>query len=128
MRPRDSLVRLKTFQVNEKRRQRDQLASMIEEFVRMAGDLDAQIAAEEKRAGITDPNHFAYPMPAKAARTRRENLAASHRELKVQLDAANISLEEAEAELEKAEEKERRDGRAPDPQVAEPVQASAMIG
>ena len=128
MRPRDSLVRLKAFQANEKRRQRDQLSSLIEEFTRMERDLDAQISNEEKRAGITDPNHFAYPMPAKAARTRRENLAASHRELKVQLDAANISLEEAEAELEKAEEKERRDGRAPDPQVAEPVQASAMIG
>ena len=127
MRPRDSLVRLKTFQVNEKRRQRDQLASMIEEFVRMANDLEAQIASEEKRAGITDPNHFAYPMPAKAARTRRDNLAASQRELKVQLDAANIALEEAEAELEKAEAREQRDGRQAEP-VVEPQRVNAMIG
>ena len=93
----------------------------------MAGDLDAQIANEEKRAGISDPHHFAYPMPAKAARTRRDNLAASHRELKVQLDAAEIALEEAEAELEKAEAKERRDGRTSEP-VAEPSPPIAMIG
>ena len=127
MKPRESLVRLKTFQVKEKRRQRDQLANMIEEFARMGGDLDAQIEAEERRAGITDPTHFAYPMPAKAARTRRENLSNSAKELKVQLDAANIALEEAEAELEKAEAKERRDGRVA-PREAEPVRSSAMIG
>ena len=127
MKPRESLVRLKTFQVKEKRRQRDQLATMINEFARMGGDLDAQIEAEERRAGITDPTHFAYPMPAKAARTRRENLANSAKELKVQLDAANIALEEAEAELEKAEAKERRDGRVT-PREPAPVRSSAMIG
>ena len=127
MKPRESLVRLKTFQAKEKRRQRDQLAAMIDEFQRMGADLDVQIEAEERRAGITDPTHFAYPMPAKAARTRRDNLEVSARELKVQLDAANIALEEAEAELAKAEAKDRRDGRAP---VAEPepVRQSAMIG
>ena len=127
MKPRESLVRLKTFQVKEKRRQRDQLATMIEEFARMGGDLDAQIEAEERRAGISDPTHFAYPMPAKAARTRRENLANSAKELKVQLDAANIALEEAEAELEKAEAKERRDGR-PATREVPPARSSAMIG
>ena len=127
MKPRDSLVRLKAFQVNEKQRQRDQLAMMIAEFDRMASDLDAQIANEERRSGITDPHHFAYPMPAKAARTRRDNLNDSMRELKVQLDAAKIALEEAQAELDKAQAKERRDGRAPvqdSPRVAK----NAMIG
>ena len=66
-------------------------------------------------------------MPAKAARTRRDNLNDSMRELKVQLDAAKIALEEAQAELEKAQAKERRDGRAPaeeSPRVAK----NAMIG
>ena len=127
MKPRDSLVRLKAFQVNEKRRQRDQLATMIAEFDRMAADLDAQIASEERKAGISDPTHFAYPMPAKAARTRRDNLGDSMRELKIQLDAAKIALEEAEAELEKAQAKERRDGRTPAPEPVRKV-ASTLIG
>ena len=127
MKPRDSLVRLKSFQVNEKKRQRDQLAMMIEEFDRMVSDLTAQIETEERKAGINDPTHFAYPMPAKAAHTRRDKLQDSMRELKVQLDAAKIALEEAEAELDKAREKERRDGRVP---VEEPVRVrkDAMIG
>ena len=94
--PRDSMVRLKAFQVNEKERQRDQLANMIADFGRMAGDLDAQIGAEEARSGIDDPTHFAYPMTAKAARTRRDKLNDSMRELRVQLDAAAIALEEAQ--------------------------------
>ena len=125
--PRDSMVRLKAFQVNEKERQRDLLANTIGDFTRMADDLDAQIAAEEQRSGIDDPQHFAYPMTAKAARTRRDKLHASMRELKVQLDAAAISLEEAQAELAKAEALDRRDGRtpAPEPRRAQP---SAMIG
>ena len=127
MKPRDSLVRLKAFQVNEKRRQRDQLATMIAEFDRMAADLDAQIASEERKAGISDPTHFAYPMPAKAARTRRDNLSDSMRELKIQLDAAKIALEEAEAELEKAQAKERRDGRAPAPEPTRRA-ANTLIG
>ena len=127
MKPRESLTRLKAFQVKSKRQQRDQLAGTIEEFRRMTADLDAQIESEERRAGISDPSHFAYPMPAKAARTRRENLDTSVRELSVQLDAANIALEEAEAELAKAEAKDRRDGRVPERET-EPVRPSAMIG
>ena len=37
---------------------------MLAEFTRMTGDLDREIANEEKRAGIADPNHFAYPTDA----------------------------------------------------------------
>ena len=74
MKSRENLVRLKQFQVNEKRRQLLQLDMMIAEFDRMAGELEFQINAEEKKAGITDINHFAYPTFAKAARLRRDNL------------------------------------------------------
>ena len=54
MKSRENLVRLKQFQVNEKRRQLLQLDMMIAEFERMAVELEAQIVAEEKKAGITD--------------------------------------------------------------------------
>ncbi|RVB18485.1 flagellar export protein FliJ, partial [Mesorhizobium sp. M7A.F.Ca.CA.002.10.1.1] len=109
MKSRENLVRLKQFQVNEKRRQLLQLDMMIAEFERMAVELELQITAEEKKAGITDINHFAYPTFAKAARLRRDNLRNSQSDLAQQRSAAESLLGEAEAELSKAEMLESRD-------------------
>jgi flagellar export protein FliJ len=114
MKSRENLVRLKQFQVNEKRRRIAQLDTMIQEFERMAGELDAQIAAEEKKSGITDINHFAYPTFAKAARLRRDNLKNSQADLIFQRKTAETLLAEAEAELSKAEMLESRDQRGRD--------------
>ena len=75
----------------------------------MAADLDREIAAEQDRAGIHDPAHFAYPTYAKAAMNRRENLKRSADELKVQLDDAQASLGEAFEELKKVELLDERD-------------------
>jgi flagellar export protein FliJ len=112
MKSRENLVRLKQFQVNEKRRQLLQLDMMIAEFERMANELDVQIAAEEKKAGITDVNHFAYPTFAKAARQRRDNLLNSQADLAEQRAIAEAALAEAELELSKAEMLETRDAKA----------------
>jgi hypothetical protein len=109
MKSRESLVRLKQFQVNEKTRQLSQIQLMMAEMQKMAAELEYQIAAEERKAGISDPAHFAYPTFAKAARQRADNLQISIRELKVQLDAAEIALEEAQAEHAKATALEERD-------------------
>jgi len=109
MKSRDNLVRLKSFQVNEKRRQLQQLEMMMAEFERMAKELEHQITLEEKKSGIADPGHFAYPTFAKAARQRADNLQVSIRELKVQQEAAELALEEAEAEYSKAAALEERD-------------------
>ena len=95
MKSRANLVRLKQFQVNEKRRRIAQLDAMIAEFDRMADELDAQVAAEEAKAGITDQNHFAYPTFAKAARLRRDNLRTSRAELAQQKEQAAEELAEA---------------------------------
>jgi hypothetical protein len=124
MKPRENLVRLKQFQVNEKRKQLLQLDLMIAEFKRMADELDNQIVSEEKKAGITDTSHFAYPTFAKAARLRRDNLHNSQADLQQQRQAAEEVLEEAQLELEKAQMLESRDvkGRDVDPG------RSAMIG
>lgn len=110
MKSRESLVRLKEFQVTEKRRQLQQLQLMMGEFERMARELENQIAIEEKKSGITDPGHFAYPTFAKAARQRADNLQVSIRELKIQQEAAELALEEVEAEFHKATALEERDG------------------
>jgi hypothetical protein len=125
MKSRENLVRLKQFQVNEKRRQFSQLDLMIAEFERMAGELEVQIAAEEKKAGITDINHFAYPTFAKAARQRRDNLRNSQADLAEQRTVALALLREAEAELSKAQMLETRDGKIRD---LDSHGRSAMIG
>lgn len=114
MKSRENLVRLKRFQVEEKRRQLGQLNQMVSEFDRMASELEAQVAAEEKKAGITDINHFAYPTFAKAARLRRDNLKISQAGLMEQRKTAEFLLSEAEADLAKAEILESRDGRPRD--------------
>jgi len=125
MKSRENLVRLKQFQVNEKRRQLTQLDTMIAEFERMANELEIQIAAEEKKAGITDISHFAYPTFAKAARQRRDNLKNSLQDLLLQRGVAESVLAEAEAELSRAELLESRDGRHRD---GDSDQRGAMIG
>ena len=124
MKSRENLVRLKRFQVNEKRRQILQLDMMIAEFDRMATELELQIAAEEKKSGISDVNHFAYPTFAKAARVRRDNLKNSQADLAHQRQTADSLLAEAEAELSKAEVLETRDHKSRDVEG----DRSAMIG
>ncbi len=126
MKARENLVRLKQFQVNEKRRQLLQLDMMIAEFDRMANELELQIAAEERKSGITDINHFAYSTFAKAARLRRDNLKNSQADLAVQKTAAQAILAEAEAELAKAQALESRDMKGA--RDAGPDHRSAMIG
>jgi flagellar protein FliJ len=109
MKSRDTLVRLKQFQVDEKRRRIAQLQQMIAEFTRMTNELDREIANEEQRANINDPNHFAYPTYARAARSRRDNLNHSLSDLREKLGAAERQLEEAGEELAKAKSQDARD-------------------
>ena len=101
MKSREGLIRLKRFQVDEKRRQVTQIETMIAEFERMAKDLDDQINAEQERSGIRDVSHFAYPTFAKAAMQRRDNLLASAKEMREQLATAQADCAEAVEELEK---------------------------
>ena len=109
MKSRETLIRLKKFQVDEKRRKVAQIETMIAEFERMAGDLEREIRVEQDRAGIHDPGHFAYPTYAKAAITRRENLKRSADELRTQLEDAKMALGDAFDELKKVELLDERD-------------------
>jgi flagellar export protein FliJ len=109
MKSRDSVVRLKRFQVEEKRRQVAQIDGMVAEFMRMSTELDNQIRAEEERTGIHDTGHFAYSTFAKAAMQRRDNLRASADELRAQRDVARQGLAVAEEELQKLEAIAERD-------------------
>jgi flagellar FliJ protein len=109
MKSRDTLIRLKRFQVEEKRRRVRQIETMVAEFTRMAADLDREIANEEKRAGISDPHHFAYPTYARAAISRRDNLKSSIGELAIQIEEAKAAQGIAQAELQKYESLDGRE-------------------
>jgi len=109
MKSRDTLVRLRRFQLEEKRRRVRQIETMLAELARMSAELDREIANEEKRAGISDPHHFAYPTYARAASVRRDNLKSSIAELEAQIEEARAAQAEAEAELVKFQAMEVRD-------------------
>ena len=109
MKSRDTLIRLKRFHVDEKRRRVSQIETMIAEFQRMASDLDREIAAEQQRAGIHDVTHFAYPTYARAAGQRRDNLLRSAEDMRGQLTEAQDELAEAFEELKKVELLDERD-------------------
>ena len=105
----ESLIRLKKFQVDEKRRQVAQIEMMIADFERMASELDQQIEIEHTKTGISDVAHFAYSTFAKAALTRRDNLLASASDMKGKLEAAQDALAEALEDLKKVELLDQRE-------------------
>ena len=105
----ESLIRLKKFQVDEKRRQVAQIEMMVNDFVRMAGELDQQIEIEQTKTGISDVAHFAYSTFAKAALARRDNLIASANDMREKLEGAQDALAEAIEDLKKVELLDQRE-------------------
>ena len=105
----ESLIRLKKFQVDEKRRQVAQIEMMIADFERMASELDQQIELEHTKTGISDVAHFAYSTFAKAALTRRDNLLNSASDMRGKLEAAQDGLAEALEDLKKVELLDQRE-------------------
>lgn len=103
MKSRDTLIRLRRFQLDEKRRRVTQIEMMMADFQRMAVELDREVAHEEARAGISDTGHFAYPTYARAAATRRDNMRQSAIALEGQLSEAKAELGEAFEDLKKVE-------------------------
>jgi len=103
MKSRETLIRLKKFRVEERRRTIAQIEKMISGFERISADLERDIKIEQDRSGIHDPAHFAYPTYAKAAIQRRDNLKRSAHDLKIQLEDAKAALGEAFEEMRKVE-------------------------
>jgi len=109
MKSRETLIRLRRFDVDEHRQKVTDIEMMVEDFKQMAVDLERQIEVEQERAGISDVNHYAYPTFAKAAIQRRENLMASISDLESKLDLAREDLAVAFEELKKIELIQERD-------------------
>ena len=108
MKARESALRLKRFEADEKARKVADLEHMIREFENMAANLDRQIKAEENRTGIKDPAHFAYSTFAKSASQRRDNLRTSADGLKAKLEGAQRELGEALEQVSRADTPETR--------------------
>lgn len=103
MKARESALRLKRFEADEKARKVADLEHMIREFENMAADLDRQIRSEEDRTGVKDPAHFAYSTFAKSASQRRDNLRTSVDGLRQKLEAAQRERDEALEQVARAD-------------------------
>ena len=90
----ERLRRSREFEANQSRLRANQIETMIAQFDRICADLGQQIDAEETRARISDPTHFAYPTYAKAARERRAKLQRSADALKIELDKLRFETKE----------------------------------
>jgi hypothetical protein len=109
MKPRDSAVRAKRFEVAESLRKVASLEGTIRDFESLAAELARQIANEEDRTGIRDQAHFAYSTYAKAAAQRRANLLTSVEDLRAKLAAAQREHEDASTALKRLEPPEERE-------------------
>lgn len=109
MKSRETLIRLRKFDVDEKRQKVSAIEAMINDFKTMADDLDRQVLSEQQRAGVDDINHYAYPTFAKAAVQRRDNLMISIADLEVKMELANEELQDAMKALKNVEILEERD-------------------
>ena len=103
MRSKESMLRLYRFKVEDKRRQVSEIEFMISDMQSKISDFQQQIEMEEKRSGVSDPNHFNYPTTAKSILNRCENIRKSVDELHGQLKLAQTALDEEEAEMRKIE-------------------------
>lgn len=109
MKSRETALRLKRFEADEKARKVLGLEQMIRDFEVMAVDLERQVQAEEDRTGVKDVHHFAYSTFAKAASQRRDKLRASIDDLKIKLDDAVRERDEILAEASPEPQPETRE-------------------
>ncbi len=128
MKPRESMVQLRMFQMRGKHREIAQLEMMIAEFEQMVLELEAQIINEERKSGNNDVHHFAYSAFARAARQRRDNLINSIRDLQLQKTNAEIALHEVKTELQRAQLLEMREKKAKVDDDCVLIQSNSMTG
>ena len=125
MKARETALRLKRFEADEKNRKVQELEQMIYEFEQMAHDLERQVQVEEERTGVRDQQHFAYSTFARSAEKRRQNLLASVSELQEKLQFAVAERDDVLAELNEVDALRDRDSRRTRPEDGRPTTAVA---
>jgi flagellar protein FliJ len=78
----DFSARLKPTAVEQMHRKLSRIELMIHELSGEVAALNKAIAGEEKKSGVSDPRHYAYPIYAVAASHRRDNLLRTIGDLK----------------------------------------------
>jgi flagellar FliJ protein len=91
----ERLRRQVEFESSRARSREHQIETMIAELERLCINLRHEIEAEETRARIHDPKHFAYPTYAKATEERRAKLQRSKDALRTELDRLRLEAEKA---------------------------------
>jgi len=109
MKIRESALRTKRFDAEEKAQKVAAIEQMMRDFDQLAADLLRQVQAEEERTGVRDATHFAYSTFARSAAQRRDNLLASIADLQETLDLAVADRDAAVAELEQVDAVAQRD-------------------
>ncbi|MBL1422229.1 MAG: flagellar FliJ family protein [Alphaproteobacteria bacterium] len=112
MKSRQSLIRLRRFQVEEKQRQVNEIEMMMRDLQQKQFDLHEQVRFEQERAGITDVTHYAYPTFAKSAKDRADNIQVTIDGLQSQYDLAKSDLAESFEELKRVELLEEKEKKA----------------
>lgn len=106
------VIRLKRFQLDEKRRVLADLNALLSELLAERDRLDAQVLIEQAKAGETIEGQMAYGKYAQAAIARRKRLVESIAQVESQIEAATDQVREAMGELKKFEitqaEREKR--------------------
>jgi flagellar FliJ protein len=82
MRVKQLSIEAQLFAAEQERRRLSRIEAMIGELLRSAAGLEVEIAAEERRVGISDPKLVAYSTYARAASRRRDNLLRTIGELR----------------------------------------------
>ena len=100
----EALLSQRRFEATEQTRKVALLEATITSFEGMGANLADELAAEQERTRIKDPNHVAYSTLAKAIALRRRNLLISTADLKSKLDAARRELDDALIRLRALEE------------------------
>ncbi|GIL41392.1 flagellar FliJ family protein [Roseiterribacter gracilis] len=106
------VIRLKKFQLDEKRRVLADLNALLSELLAERDRLDAQVLVEQAHAQASLEGQLAYGKFAQAAIARRKRLGDSIVQVEGQIEAATDQVREAMGELKKFEitqaEREKR--------------------
>jgi len=120
MKRRDSILRLKRFQVDEFKRRLATLDEMKADLEKKLADLEDSVARERGRANDSDIGRLAFPSFLNSIEVRRKNIRATTKELEIaraavqdDLTAAFQDLKSFEvAEEERLRRMEEAEGRA----------------
>jgi flagellar protein FliJ len=99
----DTLLRLKSFRVDEMKRRMASIESMKADLDKKLSDLDDNVAREKQRAGDSDIGRLAFPSFLRSIESRRENLRTTLKDIEREYAAAQLDLTNAFQDLKSLE-------------------------